>query len=350
MGPSRRRFGLTDCRHVILGLGGDLPSAVAAHLLRREGYRVTGVHLDASPLGAPDRRDAARAAADALELPLIVLDVWQEMARQVCAPFREGCCRGGRGVPCALCNEAVRFPALLRLADELNARWIATGHGVRVTPEGRLRRGVEAEEPSYFLGRLPGETLRRCLFPLGERRRADVETLGAELGHPPLPARAVPPGTACFHPGGDVAAWVERTGPTPPPGLLLDGEGKRRGIHGGVHRMLADRRPVSGAECLRNYNPSTHHFLLGRPADLLTRHLWIHKVRWNCAAPAVGAPFTARFLHSRLGTGATLAFQATDGRVCLSLDRLTLIPPPEELVVLYDGDVVAGSGYLLVNV
>ena len=111
---------------IVLGLSGGVDSAVAATLLARQGFAVTGLYLDIG-LGGSGREDAAN-LADRLGIPFQTADIRQELEREVCAPFAAGYLAGRTPLPCAMCNPAVKFPALFRLAEELGGRYVSTGH------------------------------------------------------------------------------------------------------------------------------------------------------------------------------------------------------------------------------
>ena len=151
---------------LVLGLSGGVDSAVAARLLM-ETYDVTCLWLD---IGLGGGEDAAAVAAE-LDLPFETADIRPQLEREVCAPFAAGYLAGHTPLPCAMCNPAVKFPALLSLADRIGARYVATGHYARrgTGADGRalLRKGRSANDQSYMLARLPQGILSRTVFPPG---------------------------------------------------------------------------------------------------------------------------------------------------------------------------------------
>ena len=105
---------------VVLGLSGGVDSAVAATLLKEQGFAVTGLYLDIG-LGGTGAADAA-AVAQRLSIPFEVADIRADLEDQVCTPFAAAYQSGRTPLPCALCNPTVKFPALFRLADKIGDR------------------------------------------------------------------------------------------------------------------------------------------------------------------------------------------------------------------------------------
>ena len=190
---------------IVLGLSGGVDSAVAATLLKKAGFAVTGLYLDIG-LGGTGAADAA-AVADRLSIPFEVADIRSDLEGQVCAPFAAAYQAGRTPLPCALCNPMVKFPALFRLADQIGARYVSTGHYANVE-NGVLKKGRPANDQSYMLARLTRDQLQRVIFPLGNYEKTEVRQLARSFG---IPVADKPDSMEiCFIPHGDYAAWLER--------------------------------------------------------------------------------------------------------------------------------------------
>jgi len=201
-------------KKVVVGLSGGVDSAVAAYLLKEQGYEVFGVFLKnwtetdekgVCPAEA-DREDAMRVAAK-LGIAFSTVNYEKEYRERVFAPFIEGLNAGVNPNPDVLCNPLVKFAALMAIADDVGAAYIATGHYARrITPptppytkgrdvfnhshnirEGRvgycLASGSDKEkDQSYFLSRITQEQLARTIFPLGEMTKTQVRELARKIG------------------------------------------------------------------------------------------------------------------------------------------------------------------------
>ncbi len=320
-----------------------MDSAVSALLLKTAGWEVSCLWLD---IGLGGEKDAA-AAAEHLGLPFYKADIRGALEQRVCAPFAEEYLAGRTPLPCARCNPEVKFPALLSLADELGAGFVATGHYAR-TENGALLRGRPANDQSYMLARLTPGILRRTVFPLGKYEKTQIRELARQSG---LPVAEKPDSMEiCFIPDGDYAAWLDRRGPTPPPGDFVDGAGKVLGTHRGIHHYtLGQRRGLGIAAGNRLFvsaiRPETNEVVLSDGADLYVDRTFCTGLNWiGMEPPASPAECTVRLRYSKTETPATLA-PAQSG-VEIQLHKPARAPTPGQLAVFYTGDLILGSGWI----
>ena len=330
---------------IVLGLSGGVDSAVAATLLQRQGFAVTGLYLDIG-LGGSGKEDAA-AVADRLGIPLEVADIRAELEREVCAPFAADYQAGRTPLPCARCNPAVKFPVLFRLADRIGARYVATGHYARVE-NGLLKKGMPANDQSYMLARLTRGQLENIIFPLGNYEKREVRALAKDFG---IPVADKPDSMEiCFIPDGDYAAWLDRRGFSTPEGNFVDKEGKILARHKGIHHYTLGQGRGLGVSGPHRYyvsaiRPEADEVVLSDGSDL-GRDV-VHGVQPNwIAIEALTGPMevTVRLRHSRTEQAAILSPEG-DG-IRLDMKHPARAPTPGQMAVFYDGDTVVGSAWI----
>lgn len=335
---------------VVLGLSGGVDSSVAALRLKAAGYDVFALYLDIGFGG----EEAARDTAVQLGIPFTVRDISEELERWVCTPFYEDYLAGRTPIPCARCNPTVKFPALLRYADEVGAHWVATGHYARIGTGGDggplLLRGMPGNDQSYMLARLPREMLKRVIFPLGDVEKADTRR-EAEDGAL-LTAHRPDSMEICFIPDNDYAGWLDRRGSTPPPGKFVDEDGTVLGEHKGIHHYtLGQRRGLGVSSTGRLFvtaiRPDTNEVVLSHGEGLHAERVECKQLNWLAPEECTCArSVTVRLRHSRREDEALLV-PLGNGAVRLEMERPARAPTPGQLAVFYDGDVVLGSGWIV---
>ena len=336
-------------KKVVLGLSGGVDSAVAAQRLLGQGYEVHGLYLDIGLGGEQSARDNAAK----LGIPLTVRSIQQELEEHVCAPFAADYLSGRTPIPCARCNRAVKFPALISFAREIGANWVATGHYARIGTgcDGGpiLLRGNSANDQSYMLSRLTRDMLSHVLFPLGDGPKEQTRQ-EAEAGQ--LPAADRPYSMEiCFIPDDDYAAWLDARGGTPPPGNFVDANGNVLGTHKGFHHYtIGQRRGLGVSSTGRLFvtaiRPHTNEVVLSHGEGLHAFMVHTDSLNWLGEHP-LSAPMEVgvRLRHSRRQDPATI-IPLGGGRVDIHMKHPARAPTPGQLAVFYQGDQVLGSGWI----
>lgn len=328
---------------IVLGFSGGVDSAVSTMLLKKAGHEVFGLYMDNSDETA---RQCAIDAAEFIGIPLTVLDVKAELEQNVCRPFTEAYLRGETPNPCVICNPSTKFKNLLAEADKIGAELVATGHYAR-TENGRLLKGMPANDQSYMLCRLTREQVRRTIFPLGGYEKAQVRALAEEFN---LPVAHKPDSMEiCFIPDKDYVGWLSRREKLPPEGEFIF-HGEPAGRHEGIHRYtVGQRRPglIDGRKVyISRINAADNTIELALWEELFKTEVRARDFNWLIDRPESPIRASVRVRHTKWETPSCTVYPEGEG-VRISCDEPVRAPAAGQAAVLYDGEYVLGGGFII---
>ena len=184
-------------KKVVVGLSGGVDSSVAAYLLKEQGYEVIGLfmknwHDDSVTISEEcpwleDSNDAL-IVAEKLGIPFQTVDLSVEYKERIVDYMFKEDERGRTPNPDVLCNREIKFDVFLKIALQLGADYVATGHYCRKgtiqnadgTETYQLLSGKDPnKDQSYFLCQLSQEQLSKTLFPIGELLKPEVRKIAA---------------------------------------------------------------------------------------------------------------------------------------------------------------------------
>jgi tRNA-specific 2-thiouridylase len=185
-------------KRVIIGLSGGVDSSVAAYLLQQQGYEVIGLfmknwHDDSVTISNEcpwlDDSNDAMLVAEKLGIPFQTVDLSEQYKERIVDYMFHEYEKGRTPNPDVLCNREIKFDVFMKIALELGADYVATGHYCRkgiIDKDGetiyQLLSGVDNnKDQSYFLCQLSQAQLAKSLFPIGELTKPEVRKIAVEL-------------------------------------------------------------------------------------------------------------------------------------------------------------------------
>jgi tRNA-specific 2-thiouridylase len=260
---------------VVVGMSGGIDSSVTSYLLKEQGYEVQGISFlmwENPGRGAPAccslrAIEQTSRVAGMIGIRHDVIDVRDDFAEKVVAPFIQAYTSGLTPNPCILCNRHIKFPHLMQEAGKRGAEYIATGHYARIERQGqRIRRsedpsivfddihqrnaylmkGVDPKkDQSYVLYSLNQDILRRLILPLGRLTKSDVRQIAREC--------AITAGESeesqeiCFIQGGNYLRFIQKICRVEmEPGPIRDLNGNMIGTHKGLYGYTIGQRKGLG--------------------------------------------------------------------------------------------------------
>ena len=361
---------------IALGMSGGVDSAVAAALLARDGWDVVGVTcLFQDTAEAHAAADDAAKVAERLGIEHVRADACALFEQKVVGPFVCEYREGFTPSPCVGCNAHAKLPALIQAARELGCDAWATGHyahvvrmdadGISVSNGASDRvdgndadEGVRfavrmathaAKDQSYMLAQLKQEQLARLVLPLGAFAKPQVRDIAVELGLPV--AHKSESQDICFAPHGYRAFLAER-GVEDAPGPIVNEQGTVLGTHSGLSDYTIGQRKGIGIAAPEPYyvvgkRVERNELVVGFASEARTSAVRIGDLVWQ-SIPSLPQALAVRVKLRYRSTAATCIIEpAAQGDARVVLREPQTLTAPGQYAVLYDSDIVLGSGKIL---
>jgi len=345
---------------VIAAMSGGVDSSLVAALLHDAGVEVIGVFLhvwdysredncrQGSCCASEDAYDARR-VADQLGIPFYVMDMRKTFREHVIDPFIEDYSHGRTPNPCERCNRFVKFGALLTIADQLEADYIATGHYVRRRDDetgAHFYQGSDYnKDQTYFLATTNKQQLSRIIFPVGNLQKDQTRTMSLLYGL--KTAMKHESQDICFIPAGDRVSFLKQQDAMAGfiAGDIVDLAGDRLGQHEGVaHYTLGQRKGLAlgnGPWHVVSLDAKTARVVVAHPEDALITHVEVKEVHW-LHPPDANQLVCARVRYRMKPAPCTLV--AHDDCWQLTFETPQKPTAAGQVVALYGGDELLGGG------
>jgi tRNA-specific 2-thiouridylase len=358
-------------KKIAVAMSGGVDSSVAALLLKKAGYNVTGITMRIWPCkpaldsgsvvkkaccSISDTEDAKKTAAK-IVIPHYIIDLRSAFEKKVIRPFCDDYLSGKTPNPCISCNEHIKFGYLLKKAKSLGIETMATGHYARIGVTGRgpvLKRAADASvDQSYWLYSVPLAALESTVFPLGDISKEEVRSIARKYG---LPTAEKPKSTEiCFIPGNDYRKFVmDHEGIKARPGKIVDSSGRTIGRHKGLFNYTVGQRHGLGSLGGRKMYvmriiPAKNVIVAGGEEETLGKRMTVGRLRTNPALIKEGKlsyNVAVKIRNQHIPAQARLnVTDANNAEIIFSEPQRSITPG--QAAVFYTGDAVLGGGTIL---
>lgn len=362
----------------MIGLSGGVDSAVAAYLLKEQGYEVIAGFMrnwdslaNADRLGNPtldqdmcpqevDFQDAQH-IANQLSIPLFRIDFIKEYWDHVFSFFLKEYERGRTPNPDLLCNKYIKFDAFLTFAKSHGARMIAMGHyAKRINHlDGQASMHLsndDNKDQTYFLSQISQTQLSQTLFPLADIPKSKVREIATNLNL--YVAEKKDSTGVCFIGERNFREFLKNYIPAHAGNIIDIKTNMIVGEHEGVYYYTIGQRKglgIGGNKAFGNdrwfvVKKDVKHNLLyvaqGEENDyLFSDEITVNTLNWIRKPPVIGGTYFARFRHRQSLLPVHVA-SLTDHTLTLRFPHPYKAITPGQGAVLYHNTECLGGGLI----
>ena len=361
---------------VMVGLSGGVDSAIAAYLLKQQGYEVIGGFMrnwDALANGdyngnptvndpqCPQEADYedAKQVAEILGIPLLRVDFIKEYWDHVFSYFLKEYEQGRTPNPDVFCNKYIKFDSFLEFAKQNGCDMIAMGHYAKKGEyEGHAclyKADDRNKDQSYFLSQISEEQIASCLFPLAEIPKPDVRRLAHELALESVMDKKDSTGV-CFIGERNFKQFLTNYFPAQKGDIVEVGTGKVIGTHHGVLYYTNGQHKGLGIGGVKGFGEGAF-FVVGKDVKknilyvakesekwrLLSVSCTVAEVNWVGPKPNGKMTVGVKFRYRQIDQMCDLEF-IDDTTVRLTYHQPVEAVTPGQIAVFYEGDRMLGGG------
>jgi len=351
-------------------MSGGVDSSVAAALLKKEGFDVIGITMKTWGFmevgGAPKHESGccsldaifdAKNVANLLDFPHYTVDFTKSFEKAVIDNFIDEYLSGRTPNPCVVCNREIKWEELLMKADDLDAKYIATGHYASIDYDEKMKRfriknsSDNRKDQTYALWGLTQESLSRTLLPLGKFKKDEVRKLAEEFG---LKTANKPDSQEiCFVADNNYERFLRERIPEQIEGIESGDfiyKGEKVGTHKGIPFYTVGQRRGLGVALghptyVKKIDIENNNIILGDKEDLLETELLAEDINYVSVNKLIsGDVVTAKIRYSDKGSFAVIK-SADENSIRISFSEPKSAITPGQSMVLYDenGYVLAGG-------
>ncbi len=339
-------------KKIALALSGGADSGLAAYILKKKGWQVTGFTLKLYS-GCNDQGVIqAKRICDFLKINHHTLDIQDLFKKQVVNYFIKSYLEGLTPNPCTFCNLRIKFGFLLDKVKAMGIDCLATGHYARLVKKNSsilIRQAKDKKKSQeYFFALVPQKVFNNVVFPLGELTKQEVKTMGIEQKI--FRSFQKESQDVCFVKNSCYSEFIEANviDSYQYTGDILHVSGKKIGRHMGIYRYTYGQRAGLGISWPKplyvvDINPRNKVIIVGEREFLYTDSFIVNSVNWFFD-PAEANHITVRLRYN--SSTYNCKIKAEGLQTAVFLDKMVEAVTPGQIAAFYVGDFLLGGGII----
>ena len=346
-------------KKVFLGMSGGVDSSVAAILLKKQGYDVTGVTLHLYEGGCCNLDSVwdAKMVCKKLGIEHVTLDYEDFFKSKIIDNFIEEYKNCRTPNPCIICNKYLKFGIMYEKAKELGIDYIATGHYAKSEYSEKYGRYVLKKaknilkDQTYFLYYIPKEMIEYVVFPLADFETKDeIRQIGKD--HNLKSATTPDSEDICFITSGDYKDFLENNSDIKPKkGNIVNEKGEILGQHTGLYKYTIGQRKGLGIQnqvplFVIGFNKEKNELIVGEEDKLYKKEMYVKDFNLQ-AIDKIEKPLkvSVKTRYSIKESKATIQMEDAE-TIKVIFDEPVARITPGQSAVFYDDDIVIGGGII----